>query len=328
MKHLPFQSAYRQDFEVVEQREGPLRLYPHTDQLPLLLRALNLEFYGALPGYLARVDHRGDGFHKILRKHAAITFCGMINAARPDQLRLYPLLDFDLVGRITVVQQMTRDTSRGPLHRFRFYGGDDFFPEIYLSGKRLLFADHVLQRFSTRVPNNLGEDLTFLLLTFYGCPVISVPVGPGRAFLVLYFESVLAFTYQETDTEFLITTCLTIHEMNSLSLELPPKTLNLHYGSTFTKPQVRNWLPPQWAVNLHSRWERKLPLPPPMQLPKGANWPYMACLIKETIIKEGHGPGSDLWFLDDIPGPADIEVRPGQINPQFRESQLQPSSPA
>jgi len=61
MKHLPFESIYRQDFQVVEQRQGNVTLYPHTDQLPVLLRALNLEFYGALPDRVARVDHRGDG---------------------------------------------------------------------------------------------------------------------------------------------------------------------------------------------------------------------------------------------------------------------------
>ena len=41
MKHVPFQSNYRPDFEVVEERRGNLSLYPHTEQLPLLLRALN-----------------------------------------------------------------------------------------------------------------------------------------------------------------------------------------------------------------------------------------------------------------------------------------------
>jgi hypothetical protein len=42
MKHNPFQSNYREEFEVVEQRLGNVTLYPHTDQLPQLHRALNL----------------------------------------------------------------------------------------------------------------------------------------------------------------------------------------------------------------------------------------------------------------------------------------------
>src|SRR5689334_10740737 len=40
-KHNPFQSIYRENFEVVEQRRGKVRWYPHTEQLPVLLRALN-----------------------------------------------------------------------------------------------------------------------------------------------------------------------------------------------------------------------------------------------------------------------------------------------
>ena len=37
MKHLPFESIYRSNYEVVEERQGHLRLYPHTQQLPVLL---------------------------------------------------------------------------------------------------------------------------------------------------------------------------------------------------------------------------------------------------------------------------------------------------
>ena len=41
LKHEPFQSIFRPDFEVVEERQGRVRLYPHTAQLPLLHRALD-----------------------------------------------------------------------------------------------------------------------------------------------------------------------------------------------------------------------------------------------------------------------------------------------
>jgi hypothetical protein len=329
LKHFPFQSSYREDFEVVEQLQGDLRLFPHTDQLPVLLRALNLEFYRALPGYIARVDHRGDGFHKLLRKEAALMFCAGANAARQDEVRLYALLDSNLVARVTVVQQLTQNTRRGPVHRFRFYGGEDFFPEIQLSGKRLLFTDHVLKRFSARVPNNLGEDLSFFLLSFYGSPMISLPVGPGRALIVSYGESVLVFTYTETDQEFVITTCLTVNEMSSLSLEVPTPTFNLHYGPDFAKPRLRNWLPHQWAAALYSRWERKAPLPPPISLPKtkSFNWHAMACRIKDCALANDKRPGIGLRFMDDIPGPADILIRPGQIDPEFDEVTFQITAP-
>lgn len=338
MKHLPFQSAYREEFEVVEQLQGDLRLFPRTDQLPKLHRALHLEFSNGLPGYIARVDHRGDGFHKHLLKDAALTFCALINASRQDQMRLYALLDPDLVGRVTVVQHLTQKTPRGALHGFRFYGGEDFFPEIRLSGKRLWVTGHVLQRFSSRVPNNVGEDLCAFLLCLYGSPMISLPVGSSRAFIVQYGKSVLAFTYKETDQEFVITTCLTINEIRSLSLEVPTPTFNFHYGSTFAKPKYRNWLPHQLATILHKRWERKVPLQPLVSLPKtkSLNWPSAACRIKDIALIQGNCPGTRLRFLDDIPGPAQMTIRPGQIEPHFDEANFQitaslppaPSSPA
>jgi hypothetical protein len=72
MKHNPFQSIYREQFGVVEQRHGHRRLYPHTDPLPLLRRALNLAFLGALPDHIARGDQQADGFHKVLLSRATV----------------------------------------------------------------------------------------------------------------------------------------------------------------------------------------------------------------------------------------------------------------
>ena len=42
IKHVPFQSIYRQEYEVVEERRGDLSLYPHTDQLPVIFPASTL----------------------------------------------------------------------------------------------------------------------------------------------------------------------------------------------------------------------------------------------------------------------------------------------
>jgi hypothetical protein len=322
VKHLPFQSPYRQAFEVVEQRQGPLRLYPHTDQLPLVLRALNLEFYGGLPGYIARVDERGDGFHKILLKEAAGGFCSLVNGSRKDELRLFSLLDPDLVCRVTIVQQMTCDTSRGPIHSFRFYGGEDFFPEIYLAGKRVLFTDHVLQRFSSRVANPLGADLTFLLMTFFGSPPVSMGVGKGRAFICIHWDTVVAFTYNETDEEILLTTCLTINEINSLTLDMPPRVLHMHYGPAYTRPRLHNWLPYEHARDLYRRWEQKVPLPPRPELPKPGKRGEIASTVRDLMIADGHGPTSQIRFLDDIPGPQDLECRPSQVYPEFDEAEF------
>ena len=188
-----------------------------------------------------------------------------LNAARRDQLHLFQLTDNDLVARVTIVQQISESTPLGRVHRFRFYGGENFFPEIYLSCKRVAFADHVLQRFSSRVPHHLGEDLTYLLLGFFGTPVVSMPVGKSNAFVIQWHESMLAFTYKETPGEYLLTTCLTINEINSLERQFPAFTYNLHYGEAFTKPRLRTWFPSQWMEDIYSRWRRKIPLPPPVE---------------------------------------------------------------
>ena len=233
-RHIDFDCVFRPNFAVVEERRGKVRLYPHTEQLPLLHRALDYEFKTALPDRIARTDKRGDGFRKNLLKHAAIMFCNCFNAGRTDGLQLHALPDRDLVTRLTIVQQATTETRRGPLHRFKFYGGADFFEEIRLSGRRVAFTDHVLQRFCARVPNNVGEDLSYLLLAFYGTPLIALPVGPGLAFIVTYMDSILAFPFELEDGEIVLTTCLTINEMNSLERQLPPLAFNLHYGETCT----------------------------------------------------------------------------------------------
>jgi hypothetical protein len=325
MKHQPFQSIYRPDFEVVEQRVGRVSYYPHTEQLPLLLRALNLEFLSGLPGGIARVDRRADGFHKILRYHAVLTYCCNLNVARTDQVRLLHLFDPDLVARVSIVQQITESQPLGRVHRFRFYAGADWFPEIRLSGKRIAFADHVLQRFSTRVPNHLGEDLSYLLLAFYGTPIVSMPVGKSPAFVIQWHDSMLAFTYKETADEFLLTTCLTVNEINSLERRYPAYAYNLHFGEAFTKPRLRTWLPTHWMDDIHSRWQRKIQPPPPMERPTGLvgkkleNWHWRGHQVKDGVVGDGHGPGSQIFFTDQIPGPCIIEIKPGQTVPAIDE---------
>lgn len=338
IQHIPFQSIYREEYEVVEQKLGNLSLYPHSDQLPVLLRAIRLEFLGSLPGRIARVDKRADGFHKIILRHAALMYAATLNAARADRLRLYELPDYDLVTRVCIVQQISEDTPLGRTHRFRFYGGDDFFPEIRLSGKRIVFADHVLQRFSARVPNSVGEDITNLLIDFYGGPVITMPVGPSRAIIVSMNGSLLAFPYRESPDEYFITTCLTVNEINSLTPELLPHALNFHYDEAFTKPKLRTWLPAKLMVDYHNIWERKTQIKLPERQPLSAaaekrvnNWHWVAHHVKDCMLHSGHGPGSQLCFADHIPGPTITEAKPGgditklidevkiyrEINPQF-----------
>ncbi len=325
MKHIPFDSIYREEFEVVEQRNGHVSHYPHTDQLPLLWRALNLEFLAGLPDRFARVDRRGSGFDKLVRNRAALYFCTTLNGERKDQLRLYDLPDPDLVTRVSIVQQISTSEPLGRTHRFRFYGGEDFFTELRLSGKRVVFADHVLQRFSLRAPDRIGDDLTNLLVDFFGGPMISLPVGKSRAFIVGCNGSILAFTYRESAEEFFITTCLSINEINHLTLEPVAQAHNFHYGDTFTKPRFRTWLPAQWARENYQCWQNKAPFKvrrrnaSPAAARKVNNWRWVGQQIRDVTLKSGHGPGSQICFVDQIPGPCLTTVKPGGEIPVYDE---------
>ena len=231
-QHAPFDSIYIDQFEVVEEVRGNTRLYPHTEQLPRLSRALNLDFYPALPNHIARVDHRADDYHKILLYLSADTFCNTANANRKDNLRLFPIVMPDRVTRIAVVQQVTANS----LHHFRFFTGQDFVPDVHLSGRRIGFSDHVIGRFSSRVPHADGSDISMLLEAFYTVYFTVMLVGQSLAFVTNYGGGLLAFPFRETDTEFIITTCLTVSEINSLKYTFPPCILNMHYGLQFAKP--------------------------------------------------------------------------------------------
>jgi hypothetical protein len=321
MKHNPFQSHYREEFEVVEQKLGNTTLYPHTDQLPQLHRALNLEFLGPLPGHITRVDKRADGFHKIMLRRAALMFANVLNDARTDQVRLYVMPDADLVTRLAIAQQVTENTPLGRVHRFRFYGPDGFFPEVRLSGKRLAFVEHVLQRFTERVPNAVGTDITNLLLAFYGNNLISLPVGPGRAFIMGYNDSILGFTYKETEDEYLITTCLTVNEMSSLREERPVRAYNFHYGETFTEPA--DLVEPVGIMRESIEiWRRRTPFSDAPLKVRAENkkrrrgWPDLAQRIRDIVLIEGHGPGSQIAFMDFIPGPRVMEAYPPEPYPE------------
>ncbi|MBA4148997.1 MAG: hypothetical protein H0X66_12845 [Verrucomicrobia bacterium] len=315
MKHLPFDSIFRSNFEVVEQRQGKVRFYPHTTQLPLLLRALNLEFYNSLPPRIARVDHRGSAFDKIVLRESALIFCGIINGARKDDVQLFFLPDRNLVTKLAIVQQVTEEDPRGVFHRFRFYAGENFFPEIYANGKRLAFSDHVLERFFSRTEYYEGEDLTSFLLTFYGSPIIAMPVGPGRAFVVSHDGSILAFPYKESANEYFVTSCLTINEIHSMQTELPPHTINLHYDLPFVRPQFRNWTPLEQMKEYFERWERKVKpdaLVPMKPNEKPFTWHECACRGRDHKKFQGYGPGSQVIFTDYIAGPDVMEYKPNE----------------
>ncbi|MCX6899796.1 MAG: hypothetical protein NT105_13995 [Verrucomicrobia bacterium] len=319
IKHVPFESIYRQEYEVVEEHRGNLRLYPHTDQLPVISRAINLEFYGALPDKVAHADHRADGYHKLLLYQAVLMFCGIFNRSRPDGLQLYQLLTPELVSKVAVVQRITENTRHGLRHGFRFFTGTDFLPDIHLSGKRILFADHLLQRFSQRVPNHVGEDLHEFLLSFYGTAPVVLQVGRGHGLVVPYDDSILAFPFEETDAEYVFTTCLTINEIHDMDVVLPAGR-TLHHGKTFQEPPVRNWAPIESAFKYYKLWRYKKPLGKlPARPARNWDWHKMNYHLKGACERQGFTEGSRLLFLDNIYGPCVLMLRPGQHEFTYNE---------
>ena len=184
-------------------------------------------------------------------------------------------------------------------------------------------TDHVIERFSARVPNRVGAHLSMLLLIFFGSPIIALPVGPGLAFIVPYHDSILAFPFELEHGELVMTTCLTIREMNSLERHVPPLAFNVHYGQTYAVPRIRHWFPLKHMIDLYAIWERKVPPPPPMPAPApGLRWHRVAHLLRDCEVAKGHGPGTTFSFLDHVPGPYAVEYSPRQPEPRLDERQI------
>ena len=313
MKHLPFKSNLLPKFHVVEQRVGDFSFFPRSDQLRQLLRALNITFHAGLPDRIARVDHRATDFQKIEKHDAALMFCNQFNAAREDDLRLQVLTDKDLVARISIVQQIIEHTPKGQLHRFKFYGGDDFFTDIYLNGKGIAFSGHAVARFFERVPNPVGTNLTCLFEVIFGSPAVAMHCGSSIAFVYDYERSVIALPVREQEKEFIFATCLSINEINRLEPILPPPVFNMHYDPEYTEPVIRNWDVIEQVNLLFKSWQRKVQLPPPEKTEiDEMSWHKFAHKISDLLKRCGYGEGSRFQFLDNIPGPCTMRLPSGK----------------
>ena len=312
-QHAQFESIYLDKFEVVEQVADGTHLYPHTEQLPALSRAINLEFHGPLPNRIRRVDARADDYHKSLLHMAALLFCRYVYDSRADHLHLFPVMTPELVTKVGVVQRVTQTTRRGRHHHFRFFTGQDFMPDVYFSGKRLVFTDHVLQRFTERVPTWIGADLMELLTIFYWERLIVTNVGQSPAFLFDYRGSLLAFPFEEFADEFVVTTCLTVREIHTLEFTAPPRVVNSHYGSAFTQPVIRNWLPERIAKELDELWQNQVQLPMPGAKTKRLDsWTKTSLIIESQALKMGCVPGCLFRFTDNLPGLSVLSAPPHQ----------------
>lgn len=320
MKHSPFQSSYLQDFVILEERQGKRTLYPRTDQLPLLARALRWEFLSMLPHRIARVDARSTGYHKIERSFAAEGFCRVINASRPDGLLLTPLLDEDGVDNPAIIQQITEETPRGPRHWFKFYRSEDFFTEIFLCGRRVIFTGHAVDRFSIRGPAFSTENVRNLLFGTLDWPLLAFPYANGTALFPAFAESVIALPYTEGQGELIVSTCLGINEVHSFpDLMIPVIALNPHYGTRFKLPRIRTWSPSEHTLRLKRIWELKIKASGELVERAGRRWGDVAARVPDMVRESGHGPGSRLVFLDHIPGPCCHLIRPGEEEPHYDE---------
>lgn len=327
-KHRLFNSKYLQDFAVVEQWEGNVSKFPHSDQLPKLWRALNLEFNDGVPNKIARVDHRAKDHMKFYRHHAVLAFCLLINRERPDNVRIVPLVDRNLVSQLAIVQQIVTHADQGLLHKFKFYGGPDFFTEVHLNDRRLCFSGHFLDRFSERAPNYIGADLTNFLSVILSSPTVLMECNNTSAFAYLHEASVLSFPVRESDTEkeYFFPTCLSSAEINTFTAVMPPPAFTPHYDPHYTMPTVRNWNHLVLSAMCYQTWKDKIAPTPEIEFEKmvsetlkSASWAGIGHSIIDRLKEQGHGEGSRLAFKDNIPGSSVIYMRPGQPEPRHVE---------
>ena len=60
-------------------------------------------------------------------------------------------------------------------------------------------------------------------------------------------------------------------------------------------------------------------MPEPAEKRFKGHWSDAGHWIKGHLVEAGHGPGSQLLFLDRIPGPCILERRPGESEPRYNE---------
>lgn len=307
-RHWPLESVYLRDFEVLEERQHGRRLFPHTEQLPALSRAVDLEFYGGLPGRLAATDARGDSFRKLQLRELARGFCSVLNAARPDHLHVQPYYTPELVAQIGVVQQVSESGPGGMRHSFRQFRGQEFLPDIHLSGKRIVFSTHAIDRFGERAVTQYSHQVVELVRAFFfsvGAVLELNGTGPALAFR--WGGSVAVMPFEETANEFFILTTLGVNEVRSLALLDPPRVLHLHYGAAYTPPATRNFDPSDEIAALVKRWREQAPLkresPADWERLRQKRWFMLAPQVKTVLQAKGYTEATRMFFHDDLHGP-------------------------
>lgn len=148
-------------------------------------------------------------------------------------------------------------------------------------------------------------------------------INNGEALILPNLDAFLAFTYRESETELFVTTCLSLNEINELKVRLPSRAFNLHYGESFSEPTIRNWNPLAAMLDYEKQWQQKQPLMPIEILDFDKDWSKQCRKVKFIVDKRmGHSADSKLVFLDDIPGPYSIDMKAGETNQKFNESEF------
>ena len=309
-----FESKYLRDFAVVEERHNGLRLFPATEQLPLLAPAIEQEFRAGLTTRLAATDGRADPWRKLQLREAAMAFSNVVNAARPDHLHIRQYYPPDLVTQIAIVQQITESTPGGNRHWFRQYRGTDFLPDIYLSGKRVVFSGHAIARYAQRTLSEYAHPTNSLIGEFWHNIIAVLQLdGHSPAFvLTTTDQSVAILPFEETATEFFILTTLSPHQTRTLTAPEPLRRVHLHYGPAYQLPARTIFSYENHVARILDFWRaRPHAIPPPKPLNVGS-WMRVVHRSQEILREQGHSEASQIAFYDNVHGPCIITGQPRQ----------------
>ncbi len=316
----PFESKYLRDFAVVEERHNGLRLFPATEQLPLLSQAITREFEYGLTSRLAHTDSRADNWRKLQLRELAFAFTTIINAARPDHLHVQPYFTPDFVTQIAIVQHITESCPEGLAHRFRFFRGQDFLPDVYLAGKRLGFASHAIDRYAERAVCTSGHPLTMFIRHFFASAKLPVLLSENRPALALPIGgSMIAMPYKETADEYFVLTTLAPAQISILNLPDPLPPMHLHYGPKY-QPPVKCYDRTKFIELVMKCWRENPPLRDNREheqaLRQKMRWIGLVRQVDRYLRKTGNDEHTCLMFQDGIHSPNLMTFRPFSAPPR------------
>ena len=310
----PFESKYLRDFAVVEEHHNQLRLFPATEQLPLLAHAIEQEFRAGLTTRLAATDGRADPWRKLQLWKAGSAFCNFLNSDRSDQLHVQPFYTPEFVTQIAVVQHISQAEAGGNRHWFRAFRNTAFLPDIYLSGKRVTFSSHAIDRYAQRVLTFHAHPAVMLVGEFFHSVITVLQLNGDRPALAIEAGgTVVVFPFEETATEFFILTALGPKEITYLAPLAPPRRLNLHYGPVFTPPTTLNFDVPKQIAKLLKYWETKQPHADATKMMndiRASGWTRTVQLAEHAMRIQGFTETTRLVFHDDVYGPTVLTRTP------------------